>query len=360
MKLDFTSSLVMGYINGTEFSISKRDIKTPLNTLPASPDMKYPQHHFLPLSCIPEVFIVRFNKCGSSYLHCLITSHPAFSSAIQKEPSFFNKNLISHLNTENRNALYFADYITNFESSIQDESGTSSLSVDGTVGMMTSWPAFVGQQNITNYCLFPSVIPEILPKAKFIVVMRDPLSMMYSLFWFSCTRANKPVPSRETQLKGPDIFHERIMARIHHFKSCLTVFPLAKCIAESSIVPEPFHPLMPRCGVSKIFRAVYYIHIQKWLSIIPRKRFLFLTSEDLPINLKQTGNTLWKFVGVNPFVIDSRECEGKNEQRKVDYKNDPRLAMRNDTREILRSFFQPYNQMLAELLGDRKFLWNQT
>jgi hypothetical protein len=50
---------------------------------------------------------------------------------------------------------------------------------------------------------------------------------------------------------------------------------------------------------------------------------------------------------------------GSNQQRAVDYKNDPRLAMRNDTREILRSFFRPYNQMLADLLGDRKFLWNQ-
>ena len=41
----------------------------------------------------------------------------------------------------------------------------------------------------------------------------------------------------------------------------------------------------------------------------------------------------------------------------VDYKHDPRLQMREDTRQILEEFFQPYNQMLAELLGDDKFLW---
>ena len=362
VKLDISSSLLSGYVNGTEFSVNKRDMTKNelrlLNTLPRPAHKTHPLHHLLPLSCIPEVFLVGFKKCGSSYLYCLITSHPAVSRAIRKEANFFSK--ISHFNTENRNALYFADYITNFESAIQDESGISSLSVDGTVGMITRWPVFVGQQNIINYCLLPSVIPEILPKAKFIVVMREPLSMMSSLFWFSCTRANKPVPSRETQLKGPDIFHERIVARIRHFNSCLAVFPLAKCIAESSIIPEPFHPLMPTCGETKIFRAVYYIHIQKWLSIIPRKRFLFLTLEELSRNLDQTANMVWKFVGVKPFVIDSRECEGKNKQKKVDYKNDPRLAMRNDTREILKSFFQPYNQMLADLLGDKKFLWNQT
>ena len=359
VKLDISSSVFSGYFNGTEFSVSRRDIKENelrlLNTLPDSAHKTYTRHHLLPLSCIPEVFLVGFKKCGSCYLHCLITSHPAVSRAIRKEANFFSK--ISYFNTENRNALYFADYITNFESSIQDESG---LSVDGTVGMITRWPVFVGQQNIINYCLLPSVIPEILPKAKFIVVMREPLSMLYSLFWFSCT-LRRPVPSRETQLKGPDIFHERIVARVRHFKSCLTVFPLAKCIAESSTIREPFHPLMPRCGKTLIFRAIYYIHIQKWLSVIPRERFLFLTLEELSNNLDQTADMVWKFIGVKPFAINHHnKCGGKNKQKKVDYKNDPHLAMRNDTREIMESFFQPYNKKLAELLGDRKFLWNQT
>ena len=359
VKLNFSSSLVSGHVNGTKFSVNWRDIKKPLNTL--SVLLAGTQHHFLPLSCIPEVFLAGFNKCGSSYLHCLITSHPAVSRAIRKEANFFSAN--SHFTNENKAAFYFADYISNFRSSIQqliDESGTSSLSVDGSVRMMTEWPSFAGQQKVINYCLLPAVIPEILPKAKFIVVMREPLSMMYSLFWFSCTRANKSVPSRETQLKGPDIFHERIVARIHHFKSCLTVFPLAKCIAESSTIREPFHPLMPRCGKTLMFRAVYYIHIQKWLSVIPRERFHFLTLEELSSNLDETADMVWQFIGVKPFAINSNLCEGMNKQKAIDYKNDPRLAMRSDTREILKSFFQPYNQMLADLLGDKKFLWNQT
>ena len=191
--------------------------------------------------------------------------------------------------------------------------------------MMTTWPVFHSQQNnIINYCLLPSVIPEILPKAKFIVVMREPVSMLYSLFWFSCTFENRPVPSREAQLKGPDIFHERIVAKIHHFESCLTVFPLAKCVAKSKTIPEPFHPLMPMCGETKISRAFYYTHIQKWLSVVPRERFLFLTVEELSSNLCQTANVVWKFVGLNPLNLKSYdEGNGKNEQRQVDYKNDP-------------------------------------
>jgi len=42
------------------------------------------------------------------------------------------------------------------------------------------------------------------------------------------------------------------------------------------------------------------------------------------------------------------------------YQNDPQLKMRNNTEMILKNFFQPYNRMLAELLGDKKFLWEDS
>lgn len=37
--------------------------------------------------------------------------------------------------------------------------------------------------------------------------------------------------------------------------------------------------------------------------------------------------------------------------------DNPQLRMRKDTQEILTDFFRPYNQKLADLLGDDKFLW---
>ena len=48
----------------------------------------------------------------------------------------------------------------------------------------------------------------------------------------------------------------------------------------------------------------------------------------------------------------------EDSQHVIDYKSDPRLKMREDTKQILVQFFLPYNQLLAELLGDDKFLWN--
>ena len=363
VKLDFSSSLVSGYVNGTKFSFIREDFNDqyqPFNTLPRLYRGPWPRQHYVPLSCIPEVFLAGFHKCGSSYLHCVVTSHPAVSSPIRKEAHFFSNN--DHFTDSNKTALYFADYITNFKSLIQDlrdeKSSTNFLGEDGSVGMTTDWPYLLSKQNVINSCLLPSVIPDILPKAKYIVVMREPMSMLYSRFWYSCSRVKQPVPLQKSKLMGPDIFYERIVVKIHHINSCLTMFPLAKCMVESRAIPEPFHPLMPECGNTLMYEALYYVHLQKWLSVIPRERFLFLTLEELLKNWNQTTNRLWQFICISSFTV-STCTEKTNKQKAVDYRNDRRLAMRNDTREILKGFFRPYNQRLADLLGDRKFLWQQ-
>ena len=356
VKLDFNSSLVSGYVNGTKFSFIREDFNDqyqPFNTLPRLYRGPWPRQHYVPLSCIPEVFLAGFHKCGSSYLYCVITSHPAVSSPIHKEADFFSNS--DHFTDENKTALYFADYIINFKN-LRHEN--NSLGVDGSVGMITDWPYLFSKQRVINSCLLPSIIPEILPKTKFIIVMREPLSMLYSQFWYSCSRVEQPVPLREVKLKGPDIFHERIVAKIRHFNSCIMAFPLAKCTSELLILPESFHPLMRQCGQTLLSRAIYYIHIQRWLSVIPRERFFFLTLEELLRDWNLTTNRLWKFIGVSSFAVN--KCtKTTNKQKAVDYKNDPRLAMRNDSREILKGFLRPYNQRLADLLGDRKFLWQQ-
>ena len=368
VKLDFESSLVSGHINGTNFRVNRTDIEhfqhAPLNTLPFYGGTDYPKHHYLPFSCIPEIFLAGFHKCGSSSVYSLITSHPAVSKSFRKEANWFIESY--HFSNEIVNdALYFADYLINFESLVQKLSLQNSnpkatlmpsLGVDGTVGLMKLWPTFSDtEENIINSCLTPSVFLEVLPKAKFIVVMREPLSMVYSLFWYSCTRFHQPMPSLMIQQKGPDIFHDRVVKIIHGLNSCIAEFPLAKCIT-IDYTHELFNPLMPKCGQVEISMALYYIHVKKWISIVPCERFLFLKLEELSTNINQNAKQIWKFLGVDP-LFDIKSLAKAEEQTKVDYKNNPHLAMRNDTRDLLQRFFHPYNRMLAELLGDRKFLW---
>ena len=375
VELDFSPSLVSGHLNGTNFRVNRTYFQNPppsfelLNLLHGKSKTDYPKNHSMPFSCIPEVFLAGFYKCGSTSLYFLMNSHPAFAKprAHWKEPDWLTK--IEHFFNENgKKVAFFADYVVNYESLVMSLATQSSgnvqypLGLDGSAGMLLHWPTFFEQERIVNFCLLPSVIPEVLPKAKFVVIMREPASMMYSFFWLTCTRYNQAAPSLETQLKGPDVFHERVMDGIRAIKSCITDFSLAKCLTDSANRPDTFQPLMPKCGEVNfgIYAALYYVHIQKWLSVAPRERFLFLTLEELSENERRTANQVWSFLKVPPLPRHHKIVHVRNKQVSIDYENDPRLAMRSDTREILKSFFRPYNQMLADLLGNKKFLWKQS
>ena len=83
--------------------------------------------------------------------------------------------------------------------------------------------------------------------------------------------------------------------------------------------------------------------------------------EELSAHTNKVASRIWEFLDLPPFAIDTelQNSMNTNQQQKVDYHQDPRLAMRNDTKIVLEQFFRPYNKMLADLLGDSKFLWQE-
>lgn len=102
--------------------------------------------------------------------------------------------------------------------------------------------------------------------------------------------------------------------------------------------------------------GLYYVHVNKWLSIVPRSKFMFFTLEELSADPNRVLSEAWQFMGLSNVTLHN--LRSKNVQVEVDYHHDPQLAMREDTRKLLDEFFAPYNQMLANLLGDDKFLWS--
>ncbi len=311
---------------------------------------------FLSVACIPEVFLAGFAKCGSTYLYSLLHQHPLIIKSRSKEPHWW---LFANHFTDNTsgNALFLAEYLLTYKSLVEEMQKQNTfglLSVDATPSKMYRWPHFDKDKNLkVNYCLLPAVIPKVLPRAKFLVVMRNPTDLLYSSFWFSCTRRGGNV-AKDEQLKGPNIFHERVVKKISTFKICIERFPLVKCVLDST--RNSFSLELP-CGKIRLDMSLYYVHVHKWLSVVPQSKFLFLTLEELSADADGTMSEVWNFLGLPYTVLQPAEMSSWNQQERIDYHHNPQLFMREDTRELLNKFFAPYNQMLADLLGDDKFQW---
>ena len=353
---------INGVIGRTPFAVSKSDPDTyNLNTILSKRFHNW-NSHVLSLACMPDVFLAGFPKCGSTYFYSLLVSHPWISRPLKKEPKWWDRD--EHFsNSVMRGALFLADYLLNFRPAVKQmrEGGHMNPNVrvlDASPSLLFKWPTFPNQSRDVNICLLPSVIAEFLPKARFLVIIREPVVLLYSAFLFSCTRHNQSV-SLETQLKLPNIFHERVTEKIRIFDSCVAEYPLAKCAMPD--FEEAFWEDLPGCGRTRLEMGLYHVHIQKWLSVVPRERFLFVTLDELSDNLDEVASQTWSFLNVSDFrdyrAVMAKEARLTNSQQTVNYRDNPRLAMRNDTRDLLLNFFRPYNQMLADLLGDRKFLW---
>ena len=306
--------------------------------------------------CLPKVFVAGFPKCGTTYLYSLMTDGLGIRSAqVEKEPHWWvveSPYDNPHLPTLEDIPMYLFNFANG--SRLIESGQYDTITIDSSPNIMFDWLRYYKNEPPITYCQMPAIIPEVLPDSKFIVTMRNPVKMMYSAFWFSCTTNNITVPEH-TRLRGPSIFHERVVIKLRQFRRCLQRYSLEWCVV--NITYNLFSPELS-CGRTRIEMGLYYVHVHKWLSVVPRERFMFLTLEETSQNKEAIGRSLWEFIGipgeykgVQPFEAD------KNEQDTIDYRNDPRLQMRKDTEQILNDFFQPYNQKLADLLGDPKFLW---
>lgn len=331
-----------------------------------------------PNICLPKVFIAGFPKCGSSYLYCLVTKlagmarHTYEVGELEKEPHFWVSRGPSKNHLYPPQMFDLASYLFNFVPAAKSQSaGHYSLPIDGSPNLLFQWPRYSGFEELENYCLIPAVLPHILPHSKYIVTMRNPADMLYSAFWFSCSTFDVRLTKKQL-LDGPHLFHEKVMQKIKIFQKCSHSNPLEKCMVD--LYPQTgrmFEVSRIQCGRVRLEMGFYYLYIRRWLSIIPREQFLFLTAEELHSNVEKVANDISNFLDLgvhtnSSTLFNMTTSPGKkyksnlycgNKQSRYDYHHNQSLQMLDETRNILNDFFELYNKNLADLLGDKKFLW---
>ena len=348
------------------------------------------------LLCLPNTFIAGYAKCGTTYLFSFVQRLISMSTndweirQFRKEEDFWVP--FKPFRDDNK----FKPVVGQLEKHLHNflpgtkrmENNTNIMLVEGTANIIRDWPRFTMTENdVTNYCLIPTTLPRLFPRSKFITIMRNPINMTYSIFWFSCTHINQ---TSMVLSRGRDIFHERMMTKIYSFNDCMrddsspnityacTIQDKANyssCIKQrlhlldkcyKHVLMDIYSPELPNCGSSWLSVAIYYVNVRKWLKLVRRERLLFLTLEDLKLHPSEVAGDILQFLDLNTSIANSAENMEKimdieerrlNVQHKIDYREDKSLHMREDTRHALEVFYHPFNTLLAELLGSDKFMW---
>jgi hypothetical protein len=251
-----------------------------------------------PIRTLPDFVIIGAQKCGTSFLYQLLVQHPHVKPAFAKEVHYFDLNCRKG---DNWYRSYFPVQVRNSRKYITGEA--------------------------SPYYLFHPHAPRrastVLPDAKLIVMLRNPVDRAYSHYQHQVKRGKGE--GRETLT-----FEEAIEAEKRILPGEV-----------SKMLQDEFYESLRHRTRSYLRRGIYIDQLLAWSSFFPRKQMLILKSEDLFNDTTNVLERILDFLKIPHWVPETYSIPNKREYAGVS----PLIRQRLD------EYYKPHNQRLYEYLG---------
>jgi hypothetical protein len=230
------------------------------------------------VGALPDFVIIGAQKGGTSFLYHLLTRHPLVEPAARKELHFFdNPELFDH----------GAEWYRRCFLRLSAEDGQRSITGEA-----------------TPYYLFdPPVakrMAEIVPKARLIALLRNPIDRAYSHYQMQVKRGTEP---------------------------------------------RTFEEAIERQHSSYMSRGIYVDQLLRWFEFFSKEQMLILKSEDFFERPIETLKVVLTFLDLPDWQPEASELQQRRHSGTYKQEMDP------STRQRLEAYFEPYNQRLYECLG---------
>jgi len=240
---------------------------------------------------LPDAVIIGAQKCGTSSLHYYLTQHPGVIAPLRKEVHYFD------LNFERGEKWYRANF---------GRLGEPGLNLDS-----------------SPYYLFHPLVARrahaLLPEARLIALLRDPVRRAYSHYWHERDKGREQLSFEDALAAEPE-----------------RVARAGQKLAVGEIQASPDHQ-----HFSYLARGRYAEQLERWLALYPRQQLLVLRFEDLVKNPLAVLNQALAFLDLAP--MSGARLEPRNSRKYP--------ALDPATMERLRAYFGPENRQLEVLLG---------
>ena len=204
-----------------------------------------------------------------------------------------------------------------------------------------------------------NLIRRLVPDVKLIIATRDPVERFYSLY-------------KMHEATSPEDFHNGAVNGINWWKSCINEgVPLGDCMYGVPHLDtyEPINCTWHGRATASARRSIYVLYMKEWFDVFPRDQFLLIRFEDyVDKEVETINNVVFPFLNLTKLdsngkrkmaSVTIRHPKGSSTKnsagKKINYNY--HVPMLNKTRSLLREFYKPYNEQLAQLLNDTRYLW---
>jgi Sulfotransferase domain len=251
-----------------------------------------------PVRTLPDFIIIGAQKCGTTFLYQLLAQHPYMRPAFAKEVHYFDLNFRKGDN-------WYRSYFP--------------------LQMRSSRKYITGEAS--PYYLFHPHAPRrasaVVPDAKLIVLLRNPVDRAYSHYQHQVKRVKRE--ARETLT-----FEEAIEAE--------------KRILPGEVrkmLQDEYYESSSYRSRSYLSRGVYIDQLLLWSSLFQRKQMLILKSEDLFNDTTNALERMLDFLEIPHWTPETYLIPNKREYTGLS----PLIRQRLD------EYYKPHNQRLYEYLG---------
>jgi hypothetical protein len=235
------------------------------------------------VGALPDFVIIGAQKGGTSFLYYLLTCHPLVEPAARKELHFFDQPELFD---------YGAEWYRRCFPRLGSKDGQRSITGEA-----------------TPYYLFdPPVakrMAEIVPQARLIALLRNPIDRAYSHYQMQVKRGTEP---------------------------------------------RTFEEAIEQQHSSYVSRGIYVDQLLRWFEVFSKEQMLILKSEDFFERPIETLKVVLTFLDLPDWQPEPSELQQRRHTGAYKQKMDP------STRRRLEAYFEPHNQRLYEYL-DVDFGW---
>jgi hypothetical protein len=255
--------------------------------------------------CLPNFLIIGAQRSGSSTVYNSLIKHPAVRAAIYKEIHYFDINYW-------RGVKWYKSHfpLTASKRLFQGASGQRIITGES-----------------SPYYLFHPAVPQrvsqILPDAKFIVLLRNPVDRAYSHYHMMVARGHEQLT-----------FEDAIRVECDRLEDL-----------DDGLFTDPQFMNNNHKRYSYLTRGRYAEQLRKWFEWFSREQLLIIQSESLFNHAQAVLQGVSDFLnipGAAPLQIANKGSYSK---------------MSAQTRKQLLAYFEPYNQDLFDILG-QEFDWS--
>jgi len=257
---------------------------------------------------LPGFVVIGAQRSGTTSFFAFLSGHPGIAPPFRKEIHFFDREEMYA-----RGERFYRSFFPSPER----------IRRRGAVTTAEATPDYL------FHPLAPERVAAMLPDARFVVLLRDPVVRAWSHHALHATRGREPLPFEE----AIDAEEERLGGE------------------EERILADPAHPAARYLRLSYLGRGDYAPQLERWFARIPRERFLVLVSEEFFADPAGALRSTEVFLGLPRWdgqpALEHRHAIGGGA-----------AEMAPETRARLREHFAPRIRRTEELLG-RELPWGR-